>query len=189
MVVGININNNINSFAKLKQKKPFAPQDTNQQKKNYQIQNFNITPDYNIKLPTNYTVLPTLTLENGQKIHQYKLSNGQKVLLAPMKVPTTYINTYVNTGAINETQENTGISHLLEHIVLNDKKNELSSQEQVKLMGGDMNGKTSLTQTYYTIAIPQFEDKDLENCIKMQASILSWEWKTFRKEEIWIVTM
>ena len=172
MVVGININNNINSFANLKQKKPFAPQDTNQQKKNYQIQNFNITPDYNIKLPTNYTVLPTLTLENGQKIHQYKLSNGQKVLLAPMKVPTTYINTYVNTGAINETQENTGISHLLEHIVLNDKKNELSSQEQVKLMGGDMNGKTSLTQTYYTIAIPQFEDKDLENCIKMQASMV-----------------
>ena len=33
MVVGININNNINSFANLKQKKPFAPQDTNQQKK------------------------------------------------------------------------------------------------------------------------------------------------------------
>ena len=172
MVVGININNNINSFANLKQKKPFAPQDTNQPKENYQIQNFNITPDYNIKLPTSYTVLPTLMLENGQKIHQYKLSNGQKVLLAPMKVPTTYINTYVNTGAINETQENTGISHLLEHIVLNDKKNELSSQEQVKLMGGDMNAKTSLTQTYYTIAIPQFEDKDLENCIKMQASMV-----------------
>ena len=44
-----------------------------------------ITPDFGVKLPQQYTKLPTVELDNGLKIHQYKLANGYRVSVVPME--------------------------------------------------------------------------------------------------------
>ena len=71
----------------------------------------NVTVDFNVKKPSNYTLLSTDTLKNGLVIHTYKLSNGHKVTIVPMENSPTTVKNYVNVGSMNETDNIKGISH------------------------------------------------------------------------------
>jgi len=135
--------------------------------------------DYNVTVPMNYTKLGVNKLINGQEIHCYKLANGQKVFIAPIKSPMTYVNTYVNTGSMNEKDSERGISHFNEHMAFNGTT---GSDGYMKLgvgdvfrkvgeMGGTTNASTSWAETNYTIGIPQFDKKDLETSVAMQSSM------------------
>ena len=73
----------------------------------------------NVNLPVGYQKLGIKTLSNGQEIHCYKLNNGQQVYIAPKECSTTVLNTYVNTGSMNEKDEERGISHFCEHMAFN----------------------------------------------------------------------
>lgn len=141
----------------------------------------NVTTDFNVKIPQTYTKTGIEKLENGQEIHCYKLANGQKVMIAPMQSPKTYINTYVNTGAMNEKDDERGISHFTEHMAFNGT---YGTDGYVKLgigdvfrkvaeMGGETNASTGMAETNYTIGIPQFNKEDLETAIAMQASMMN----------------
>ena len=95
----------------------------------------NGTPDYNVTIPSGYTKIGAEKLFNGQKIHCYKLSNGQRVMIAPMDSPMTMLNTYVNTGSMNEKDEERGISHFCEHMAFNGTK---GTDGYMKLGVGDV---------------------------------------------------
>lgn len=140
-----------------------------------------VATDYSVKVPQAYIKLRVEKMVNGQEIHCYKLANGQRVMIAPMKSPKTYVNTYVNTGAMNEKDDERGISHFNEHMAFNGT---LGTDGYMKLgvgdvfrkvaeMGGETNASTGMAETNYTIGIPQFEKDDLETAVAMQASMMN----------------
>lgn len=140
-----------------------------------------VTPDYNVVIPQGYTKLGVQTLKNGQEIHCYKLNNGQKVYIAPKESAMTTLNTYVNTGSMNEKDSERGISHFCEHMAFNGTK---GTDNYLKLgigdvfrnvdkMGGSTNASTGFAETNYTISIPQFNKDDFENIVKIQSSMMN----------------
>ncbi len=141
----------------------------------------NVTPDFNVSVPIGYSKLGIKTLSNGQEIHCYKLNNGQKVFIAPKDSAKTVLNTYVNTGALNEKDDERGISHFCEHMAFNGTKGtngymKLDSADVFKLvseMGGYTNASTNFAETNYTISIPQFKSDDFETIVKMQSSMMN----------------
>lgn len=140
-----------------------------------------VTPDYNVVVPTGYTKLGVQTLKNGQEIHCYKLNNGQKVYIAPKESAMTTLNTYVNTGSMNEKDSERGISHFCEHMAFNGTKGTDNYLKlgigdvfrKVNKMGGGTNASTGFAETNYTISIPQFNNEDFETAVKMQASMMN----------------
>lgn len=179
MVKGINISgaNYIKTYAnnKPEQAEPSAA------KQSGTVLPSNVAVDYNVKVPQTFTKLGVEKMSNGQEIHCYKLANGQRVMIAPMKSPKTFVNTYVNTGAMNEKDDERGISHFTEHMAFNgtsgtDGYMKLGVGDvfrKVAEMGGETNASTGMAETNYTIGIPQFEKEDLETAIKMQAAMMN----------------
>lgn len=141
----------------------------------------NVTPDYNVSVPVGYTKTGVKTLSNGQEIHCYKLNNGQKVYIAPKESAQTVLNTYVNTGALNEKDDERGISHFCEHMAFNGTKGTNGYMKlgkgdvfrKVSEMGGYTNASTNFAETNYTISIPQFKKEDFETIVKMQSAMMN----------------
>ena len=141
----------------------------------------NVTPDYNVSVPCGYTKTGVEKLSNGQEIHCYKLNNGQKVYIAPKDSAKTVLNTYVNTGALNEKDDERGISHFCEHMAFNGTKGtqgymKLGKSDVFKIvadLGGYTNASTNYAETNYTISIPQFNQDDFEKIVKIQSSMMN----------------
>ena len=135
----------------------------------------NVTVDFNVKKPSNYTLLSTDTLKNGLVIHTYKLSNGHKVTIVPMENSPTTVKNYVNVGSMNETDNIKGISHFLEHMAFNGtngsenylKLNQGDSFNKIDELGGWTNASTNYALTDYVNSTPMLDDKDLEQQIKV----------------------
>ncbi len=140
-----------------------------------------VTPDYNVVMPVGYTKIGVEKLSNGQEIHCYKLNNGQRVYIAPKESAMTTLNTYVNTGSMNEKDSERGISHFCEHMAFNgtngtDNYMKLGIGDvfrKVNKMGGRTNASTGFAETNYTISIPQFNKEDFETIVKMQSSMMN----------------
>ncbi|MCD8377685.1 MAG: insulinase family protein, partial [Candidatus Gastranaerophilales bacterium] len=140
-----------------------------------------VTPDYNVSIPARYTKTGVETLSNGQEVHCYKLNNGQQVYIAPKESAGTILNTYVNTGSMNEKDSERGISHFCEHMAFNGTKGndgymKLGAGDvfrQVADMGGYTNASTNFAETNYTISAPLFNDDDFEKMVKIQASMMN----------------
>lgn len=149
--------------------------------KQNQVEMPNVTPDFNVSVPNGYTKLGVKTLSNGQDIHCYKLNNGQKVYIAPKVSANTVLNTYVNTGSMNEKDEERGISHFCEHMAFNGTNGTNGYMKlgvgdvfrKVSEMGGYTNASTNFAETNYTISIPQFNEDDFETIVKMQSSMMN----------------
>ena len=61
-----------------------------------------VTKDYSVKVPMAYAKIGELNLPYGTKAHMYKMANGQRVVIIPKDGVKTYVETYVNTGSMNE---------------------------------------------------------------------------------------
>lgn len=87
-------------------------------------------------------------LPNGVQL-VYKHIPGNKI---------TSVQLWMKTGSVNETAENNGISHFLEHMVFKGTKffapDEIDTIVEAK--GGQMNAATSKDYTFYYITIPTF---------------------------------
>ena len=132
-----------------------------------------VTPDYNVKKPMPYQQLEDLEIGLGKLAKQYKLANGQRVIIFP-KEGKTVVKTYVNTGSLNEPDNQRGISHLIEHNLFNGSEG-LEAGELFKTvdeMGSDTNASTSFSVTDYYIASNSINDDNLEKQIKMQAAMV-----------------
>ena len=144
---------------------------TNEIKPQEQITN--TINDSMVKVPIAYTKLYEQELPYGLKAHFYKLSNGQKVVIIP-KEGKTVLRSYVNTGSLNEPDNLRGISHYIEHNLFNGSEG-LEAGEFFKTtdkMGADTNASTGLAETNYYIASNLLNTDDLENKIKIHASML-----------------
>lgn len=94
--------------------------------------------------------LVTKTLENGVKIFIYENQT-------PKNVAEFYM--YINAGSTNETTQERGLAHFVEHMIFNGTKDYAKNALIEKLeslgvkFGADLNGATSFDRTYYKIHI------------------------------------
>ncbi len=133
----------------------------------------NIVPDYNVKVPLKYTSQEVQDLPCSIKAHLYKLENGQRVVIIPKEGPTI-VKTYVNVGSMNEPDRVRGISHFIEHNLFNGSDGLEAGEffEKVNKMGASTNASTSFAATDYYIESNLLKKTDLENKIKIHASML-----------------
>lgn len=132
-----------------------------------------VTPDYSVKTPLTYQKLSEFKLPFDLKANLYKLSNGQRVVIIP-KEGKTVLKTYVNTGSMNEPDNLRGISHYIEHNLFNGSEGLESGDffKKVDEMGASTNASTGFSQTDYFISSNLLKENDLEEKIKLHASMI-----------------
>ena len=131
------------------------------------------TADYNVKVPMTYLKTAELELPYDLKAYCYKLANGQRIVIVP-KEGETVLKTYVGTGSMNEPDHLRGISHYIEHNLFNGSEG-LESDEFFKTvakMGAYTNASTGFAITDYVISSNLLNKNDLENEIRLHASML-----------------
>lgn len=84
---------------------------------------------------------------------KYKLKNGLRVILAPLKsTETVNVLFMVGTGSKYETKQNNGVSHFLEHLVFKGTKKRKTPKEitaEIDAVGGELNAFTGEEYTGY----------------------------------------
>lgn len=97
----------------------------------------------------------------------YKLPNGVRVLLVPMPgVESATTLVLAKTGSRNESEEEAGISHILEHMVLKATKKfptQMMLSSTIDSMGAEHNAFTGKEYTgYYITAASMHQHKSIE---------------------------
>jgi predicted Zn-dependent peptidase len=88
----------------------------------------------------------------GMTIELTKLKNGLTVVTDPMPhLESASIGVWVNAGARNETPEENGLSHMLEHMAFKGTAKRTARQiaEEIERVGGYLNAYTAREQTAY----------------------------------------
>lgn len=122
---------------------------------------------------------PNPTLPKGVKgvtpgpsvegITEYRLANGLKVLLFPdASRPTVTVNVTYLVGSRHENYGETGMAHLLEHLLFKGSKNNRDITKQFAERGMEFNGTTSLDRTNYYEAF-QASKENLDWALQMEA--------------------
>ena len=102
-------------------------------------------------------------------ITEYRLSNGLRVLLAPdASKPTTTVNMTYLVGSRHENYGETGMAHLLEHLVFKGTKTRGNVFEELGKRGMDFNGTTFYDRTNYYETFPANPD-NLKWALEMEA--------------------
>lgn len=102
-----------------------------------------------------------------------KFDNGlTAVIKKDASVPIVSVNVWVKTGSVNETTEQAGLSHFIEHLLFKGSKNYPGNiiTENVEKMGGLINAATSKEYTCFYIDIQK--DGYIE-AIKMLSDIVT----------------
>ena len=96
-------------------------------------------------LPAGITQGPSV-----EGITEYKLANGLTVLLFPdASKPTTVVNVTYRVGAAHENYGETGMAHLLEHLVFKGTPNRGNIMQELGRRGMRFNGTTGWDRTNY----------------------------------------
>ena len=83
-------------------------------------------------------------------ITEYRLSNGLKVLLFPdSSSATVTVNMTYLVGSVDESYGETGMAHLLEHMLFKGTPKHPDPLKELQDMGANMNGTTSFERTNY----------------------------------------
>ncbi len=117
-------------------------------------------------------------------ITEYQLDNGAKLLLFPdNSKPQFTMNMTVNVGSRHEGYGESGMAHLLEHMLFRGTDRHPDIPELLKNRGVlNMNGTTSIDRTNYFETLPAPEDdpehsnNNLEFAIAMEADRLVNSW-------------
>lgn len=100
------------------------------------------------------------------------LPSGQKVVVKEVRDNAIVkIDTWINTGSINEDDKTTGISHFLEHLFFKGtQKNPVGTFDKIlDSKGAHVNAATSKDFTHYYIEIPS---KDFDLALNLHADML-----------------
>ncbi|MEO8186213.1 MAG: pitrilysin family protein [Burkholderiaceae bacterium] len=98
-----------------------------------------------IRLPNGVTRGPTV-----EGITEYRLANGLRVVLfADPSKPTATVNITYLVGSRHENYGETGMAHLLEHLIFKGSKNFLKPDTEFTRRGFQNNGSTWLDRTNY----------------------------------------
>jgi zinc protease len=102
-------------------------------------------------------------------ISEYRLSNGLRVLLAPdASKPTTTVNITYLVGSRHENYGETGMAHLLEHMVFKGTPKRGNIMQELGKRGMDFNGTTFYDRTNYFETFPANPD-NLKWALEMEA--------------------
>jgi len=83
-------------------------------------------------------------------VTELRLANGLQVLLYPDEAkPTVTVNVTYKVGSRMESYGETGMAHLLEHLIFKGSKNHPSPEKEFSRRGFDNNGTTSFDRTNY----------------------------------------
>lgn len=92
-------------------------------------------------------------------ITEYRLANGLRVLLAPdASKPTTTVNVTYLVGSRHESYGETGMAHLLEHLVFKGTKTSGNIMDGLSKRGMQFNGTTFYDRTNYYETFPSNDD-------------------------------
>lgn len=100
------------------------------------------------------------------------LSNGMTVVTDRMPhLKTAALGVWVRTGSREETLEQNGITHLLEHMAFKgtNSRTALEIAEQIEAVGGELNAATSIEHTNYYARVLQ---EDVPLAVDLLADIL-----------------
>ncbi|HEX2950151.1 MAG TPA: pitrilysin family protein [Armatimonadota bacterium] len=87
------------------------------------------------------------------------LQNGHQIFVVYKPGDVVHIHTVVRTGSVNETDENTGVSHFLEHLMFKgtDRYPVGAFDRILEGVGGRVNASTSKDLTQFYVTIPKGE--------------------------------
>ncbi len=119
---------------------------------------------------------PVLSLPSGvsqgpsaEGITEYRFSNGFKLLLMPdASKPTVTVNMTYLVGSRQENYGETGMAHLLEHLMFKGTPQHGAIPQEFSKRGMSFNGTTSLDRTNYYEFFPA-GDENLQWAIAMEA--------------------
>jgi len=115
-------------------------------------------------LPKGVTLGPSV-----EGITEYRLANGLKVLLFPdSSRPTVTVNVTYLVGSRHENYGETGMAHLLEHLMFKGARKNRDITRQFADRGMDFNGTTSLDRTNY-YEVFQAANDNLDWALQMEA--------------------
>src|SRR5882762_129219 len=102
-------------------------------------------------------------------ITEYRLANGLRVLLFPdQSKPTIVVNVTYLVGSRHENYGETGMAHLLEHLMFKGTPHHSDLPKQFNARGARFNGTTSLDRTNY-YELFQANDDNLDWALGMEA--------------------
>ncbi|MEK6757887.1 MAG: pitrilysin family protein [Nanoarchaeota archaeon] len=92
----------------------------------------------------------------GFKFQRKVLDNGMTIIFEKRNLPVVAVAFAVKQGGINETEEEKGISHFIEHLIYKGTptRNTKKIAEEIEGNGGELNGFTSETLTAYWCKMP-----------------------------------
>ena len=92
-------------------------------------------------------------------VHEYRLENGLQVLLFPdPSKPTLTVNVTYLVGSRFENYGETGMAHLLEHLMFKGTPSHPNIPEEFKVRAARFNGTTWLDRTNYFESVPATEE-------------------------------
>lgn len=106
------------------------------------------------------TAAPTIKhLHTVEGIKSYELSNGLEVILFPdSSKATATVNTTYLVGSRHENYGETGMAHLLEHLMFKGSKNYPDPSKEFTRRGFRMNGTTWIDRTNYFVSFTANDD-------------------------------
>ena len=115
---------------------------------------------------------PPRKVATVEGITEYRLDNGLRVLLFPdPSRPKVTVNLTVFAGSRHEGYGETGMAHLLEHLLFKGTPTHPDIPKLFKERGAQFNGSTWVDRTNYFETLPA-SDENLEFAIRLEADRL-----------------
>ena len=114
-------------------------------------------------------------------VKKHKLENGLEVITIKKDTQISSINIGVKVGALNESLNEKGISHYIEHMLFKGTENRTFQKlnDDLEALGGEYNAYTDFSQTVYSISCLE---EELKSAIEILSDMLICS--KFPKEEI-----
>lgn len=132
----------------------------------------------------NKTAAPTapVFVRSVEGVKEYKLSNGLQVLLVPDAAQTNFVvNIVYRVGSRHEGYGETGMAHLMEHMLFKGTKKFTSIKQTIADKGASANGTTWYDRTNYYEVLPK-ADSNLTWALEMEADRMVNS--TMKKEDL-----
>ena len=105
----------------------------------------------------------------------YERENGHKIVLAHKEGGLVNVSSWVKTGSINETDENNGISHFLEHLMFKGTHKHKAGyfDRTLESKGAIVNAATWKDYTFYYVTLPEGQNQEnLKLAIELHADMM-----------------
>lgn len=110
-----------------------------------------------------------------KSVEIFKLENGHTIVIANKQGDLANISTWVKTGSLNENDNNTGISHFLEHLMFKGTPSHPAGDFDriLESKGAIVNAATWKDYTFYYVTLPKGENNEyLKEAIELHGDMM-----------------